>query len=90
MELSDFFRAAGYSTKSIFLAGHSLGGVVLESYISDHIKDSMLGLVLFGSFLPDTSSTENTFPIPVLCAMGTLDGGGLSYSFRYTAVKLLY
>ena len=76
------FRSAGYSTESVFLGGHSLGGVVLESYVSSHAKDNMMGLVLFGSFLPDTSSSNNSFPIPVLCAMGTLDGGGLSYAFR--------
>ena len=76
------FRSIGYSTESVFLAGHSLGGVVLESYVSNHTKDNMMGLILFGSFLPDTSTSDNTFPIPVLCAMGTLDGGGLSYAFR--------
>ena len=77
-----YSRQAGYSTESVFLSGHSLGGVVLESYVSTHANENMMGLILFGSFLPDTTSTNNSFPIPVLSAMGTLDGGGLSYAFR--------
>jgi len=78
----DDAEQAGYSIYSVFLSGHSLGGVVLESYVSTHSNDNMMGLILFGSFLPDTTSTNNSYPIPVLCAMGTLDGGGLSYAFR--------
>merc|ERR1712223_401634 len=67
---------------AIFLGGHSLGGVVLESYISNHMKENIMGLVLFGSYLPDLPSTNNTFPVPVVSAVGTLDGLTLSIAFR--------
>ena len=76
------FRLSGYNIDSVFLAGHSLGGVVLESYISNHMKDNVMGLILFGSYLPDMPSTNNTFPVPVLSAVGTLDGLTLSVAFR--------
>jgi len=78
----DEAESAGYNMNSVFLGGHSLGGVVLESYISNHMKDNIMGLILFGSYLPDLPSTNNTFPVPVLSAVGTLDGLTLSIAFR--------
>ena len=89
-EFEHHFRSAGYIMDSVFLAGHSLGGVVLESYISNHMKDNIMGLILFGSYLPDLPSTNNTFPVPVLSAVGTLDGLTLSIGFRYISHEFLY
>ena len=43
---------AGYSTETIFFGGHSLGGIVLESYISGH-ADIANGIALIGTWLPD-------------------------------------
>jgi len=78
----DEAESEGYKMDAVFLGGHSLGGVVLESYISNHMKDNIMGLILFGSYLPDLPSTNNTFPVPVLSAVGTLDGLTLSIAFR--------
>ena len=77
---------ARYNTDTVFLAGHSLGGVVLESYVSNHMRDSIMGLILFGSYLPDIPSTNNTFPVPVLSAVGTLDGLTMSIAYRYVEI----
>lgn len=76
----------GYSTDNIILAGHSLGGIVAESYAKDNAKGdpNLKGLLLYGAFIPDQGNRENpsnNFPVPALCAMGTLDGG-LPYAFR--------
>ena len=48
------------------MAGHSLGGVVLESYIKDH-PELASGIILFGSYLPGgwVGSDDNIFPVPV-------------------------
>ena len=48
------------------MAGHSLGGVVLESYIKDH-PELASGIILFGSYLPGgwIGSDDNIFPVPV-------------------------
>ena len=80
------YRLARYNIDTVFLAGHSLGGVVLESYVSNHMKDSIMGLILFGSYLPDIPSTNNTFPVPVLSAVGTLDGLTMSIAYRYVEI----
>merc|ERR1712106_651237 len=76
---------AGYSTETIFFGGHSLGGIVLESYISGH-ADIANGIALIGTWLPDLLGEKlmgnNEYPVPVLTAIGELDGGGLSYLRR--------
>jgi hypothetical protein len=46
------------------------------------MRDSIMGLILFGSYLPDIPSTNNTFPVPVLSAVGTLDGLTMSIAYR--------
>ena len=72
----------GLNTENVFLAGHSLGGVVLESYVSGH-SDQTPGIILLGTWLPDLlARATNEYPVPVLTAIGELDGGGLSYLRR--------
>jgi len=66
----------------VFLAGHSLGGVMLETYIKEN-PDKAEGIILLGSYLPDLFGDEsNVFPVPVLTAVGELDGLTLSYVYR--------
>jgi len=75
----------GLSTEFIFFGGHSLGGIVLESYISGHAEIAR-GIALIGTWLPDLLGEKhrgsNEYPVPVLTAIGELDGGGLSYLRR--------
>ena len=42
----------GLSTDNVFFGGHSLGGIVLETYISGHSKIAE-GIALIGTWLPD-------------------------------------
>jgi dienelactone hydrolase len=66
----------------VFMAGHSLGGIMLETYIKDH-PDVAAGIILLGSYLPDLfGDHSNVFPVPVLTAVGELDGLTLSYVYR--------
>ncbi len=68
--------SAGLDTSRTFMSGHSLGGVVLAWYVRDH-PDSSSGVLLFGSWLSDDDYPDHTFPVPVLAAIGTLDGNGV-------------
>ena len=46
------------------------------------------GIVLLGSYLPDLfGDHSNSFPVPVLTAVGELDGLTLSYVYRLLAVS---
>merc|ERR1711936_565119 len=36
----------------VYMAGHSLGGIMLETFIKDH-ADMASGIILLGSYLPD-------------------------------------
>lgn len=66
----------------VFLAGHSLGGIMLETWIGDN-PEKAEGIILLGSYLPDLfGDHSNTFPVPVLTAVGELDGMTLSYVYR--------
>ena len=61
----------------MFHAGHSLGGIILETWAKDNSELSR-GIILFGSYLPDGffgNGDTNVFPVPVLTAVGSLDGG---------------
>jgi len=69
------------STENVFFAGHSLGGIVLEQYISGN-SELAKGIILLGTWLPDLVGGSNDFPVPTLTAVGELDGGGLSYLRR--------
>ena len=74
----------GLSTTKVFQAGHSLGGIMLETWAKDN-ADLSMGILLFGSYLPNGflgNGDTNVFPVPVLTAVGSLDGGSLSYVAR--------
>jgi len=74
--------AAGGLGGPVYMAGHSLGGIMLETYIKDH-GDLTNGIILLGSYLPDLFGDEsNQFPVPVLTAVGELDGLTISYVYR--------
>lgn len=78
----DAAYGAGIRNSKIYIGGHSLGGIVLEEWIKLS-PDSADGILLLGSYLPDLFGTnENTFPVPVLTAIGELDGGAVSYLYR--------
>ena len=55
---------AGYSTENIYFGGHSLGGVVLESYISGHSKIAN-GIALLGTWLPDLLGEKSMYSNPL-------------------------
>jgi len=78
-------KEAGFDTETVFFGGHSLGGIVLESHISSHAEIAS-GIALIGTWLPDLvgeySRGDNEYPVPVLTAIGELDGGGISYLRR--------
>merc|ERR1712170_278765 len=74
----------GLGTQKVFEAGHSLGGIVLETWAKDN-ADLSTGIILYGSYLPNGflgNGDTNVFPVPVLTAVGSLDGGSLSYVTR--------
>ena len=52
---------AGYSTDTVFFGGHSLGGIVLQTFISGH-ADIASGIALLGTWIPDLLSRyDNPF-----------------------------
>merc|ERR1712051_368355 len=74
----------GLGTNKVYEAGHSLGGIVLETWAKDN-ADMSTGIILYGSYLANGfggNGDTNVFPVPVLTAMGSLDGGALSYVTR--------
>jgi len=83
----DMAAQFGLDTTNVFYAGHSLGGIVLENYVSGHF-DETLGIALLGTWLPnlleksDDWTRNNEYPVPVLTAIGEIDGGGISYLRR--------
>jgi len=77
----DQAKALGLDTSTVYFGGHSLGGIVLESYINGHAELAQ-GIFLLGTWLPDLLRATNEFPVPVLTAIGELDGGGISYLRR--------
>jgi len=77
----DKASAAGLSGL-VYMAGHSLGGIMLETWVHDN-PDKAAGIILLGSYLPDLfGDHDNTFPVPVLTAVGELDGMTLSFVYR--------
>ena len=67
---------------NLYIGGHSLGGIMLETYINDH-PDLASGIILLGSYLPDLfGDVSNQFPVPVLTVVGELDGLTVSYVYR--------
>ena len=85
-ECTDNAERLGLDTSLVFHAGHSLGGVVLESFISSN-ADLTQGIILLGTWLPNLLEKsggvrDNSYPVPVLTAIGEIDGGGISYLRR--------
>jgi len=71
----DAAEEVGYPLDTIFVAGHSMGGAFVDSYIQDNLRPNYAGVLLFGSW---PASDTNDYPIPLLTSVGTLDGGGVS------------
>ena len=78
------FRAAGYSLDTIFVTGHSHGGAIVEELVRDDLRPNYAGVILFGSYITDNNANgaTNDYPIPLLTAVGTLDGRATSYAVR--------
>ena len=85
-QMSECLAAAAnmsLNTENVFFAGHSLGGVVLESWVRTGSHAELTrGIALLGTWLPNLLGRSNEYPVPVLTAIGELDGGGLSYLLR--------
>ena len=72
----------GFSTEKVFHGAHSLGGIVLESFMVTH-PEMTAGLIMFGTYLPDLLPGDNNeYPVPVLTAVGSLDPGVMPYVRR--------
>jgi len=69
---------------TLYLAGHSLGGVMLEQYLqSQENMAAFSGVLLFGSYLTDfILGDSNSYGVPALTVIGGIDGLSLSYAFR--------
>ena len=67
-EMSD----VGMKSDQVFLAGHSLGGVVLENYVQSY-PDNIKGQILMGSFL-SRANYNGSYPVPTLTIGGEKDG----------------
>jgi len=70
--LTDLQAAGMPDGIDVFLAAHSLGGIVVQGYAISHAS-SLRGLLLFGTYLTNHPLAE--FPLRVLHLSGTLDGG---------------
>ena len=77
-------RAAGYSLDTIFVAGHSHGGAIVEELVRGDLRPNYAGVILFGSYITNNNANGeiNDYPIPLLSAVGTLDGRATSYAVR--------
>ena len=65
-------RSSGMTATSVFFAGHSLGGAVLQDYVYNDAKAAP-GQILLGSFLLRKYRNE-TYPVPTMTIGGELDG----------------
>lgn len=63
---------AGMKATSVFFAGHSLGGIMLQDYLFANSSVAK-GQILLGSFLTRKYANK-TFPVPTLTTAGDLDG----------------
>ncbi|XP_023337662.1 uncharacterized protein LOC111708496 [Eurytemora carolleeae] len=68
----------------MYLAGHSLGGVMLEQYLqSEENMAQYSGVILFGSYLTDfLFGIDNGYEVPALTVIGSIDGLSLTYALR--------
>jgi hypothetical protein len=65
-------KDSGMNTSDIFFAGHSIGGMMLQDYLSDN-KHAGIGQILLGSFL-FRKYRNVTYPVPTFTIGGELDG----------------
>ena len=73
-------QSVGFTGDSVFVAAHSLGGVIAQNYVNGK-SDSIKGLILMGSVLTrkhrsiqDDGTTHFDFDVPTLTIGGTKDG----------------
>ncbi|XP_072178133.1 uncharacterized protein [Diadema setosum] len=57
----------------IYMAGHSLGGTFLQTYVKNRPNDAR-GMMLWGSYLTGSTASLRAFPTPVMHLSGDLDG----------------
>ena len=65
-------KSSGMTATSVFFAGHSLGGMALQDYLYNDVKDAP-GQMLLGSFLLRRYRNV-TYPVPTMTIGGELDG----------------
>jgi hypothetical protein len=61
------------STAPVFLSGHSLGGALVQDYVSRDFGSKVVGQILMGSFL-ERKYQGKSYPISTLTIGGELDG----------------
>ena len=66
------------------MAGHSHGGAIVEELVRGDLRPNYAGVILFGSYITNNNANgeTNDYPIPLLAAVGTLDGRATSYAVR--------
>ncbi|XP_063959815.1 uncharacterized protein LOC129267048 isoform X6 [Lytechinus pictus] len=69
----DLVRSGMPANTPMFFAGHSLGGVFLQSYVNSN-PSAAQGLMLWGSYLTGASADLAAFPTPIMHLSGDLDG----------------
>ena len=71
----DQMRRQGMTTQTIFMAGHSLGGAMVQTWTANHAQN-VTGQVLMGSFLTHAWKKDYIFnyPVKTLTIGGELDG----------------
>ncbi|XP_067654544.1 uncharacterized protein [Haliotis asinina] len=65
-------RKSGMTSNNVFLAGHSLGGVLVGNYGKSH-ANQLKGILLLASYIT-TGNPLSLYPVPVLTISGDLDG----------------
>lgn len=65
-------KAGMLKNASVFVAGHSLGGFLLQSFVKSNPK-GIAGMVLMGAYL-SRGNYNTTYPVPSLTIGGELDG----------------
>ena len=65
-------KSQGMNTSLLFLAGHSLGGAMLQDYVHSN-PTGIKGQILMGSYL-ERKYKNQTYPTPTLTIGGELDG----------------
>ena len=73
-------KSAGFTGDNVFIAGHSLGGVMAQKYAKGK-SDSIKGQILMGSTLlrdyrsiQDDGKSSYDYDVPTLTLGGTKDG----------------